>query len=866
MASRKAQSTEPVVEKILTASLAEIVGDRFGKYAKYIIQERALPDVRDGLKPVQRRILYSMYVDGNIAGKPYRKSAKTVGAVMANYHPHGDSSIYDAMVRMSQNWKMLHPLIDMQGNNGSIDNDPPAAMRYTEARLAALSNELIKDIEKNTVDMAPNFDDTVLEPTVFPSNFPSVLVNGAKGIAAGYSTEIPPHNLKEIIDAVIMRIDNPYSTIDDVMKIMKGPDFPTGGIVQGKDGIKEAFSTGKGKIMIKSKAEIVEDKNMNYIVITEIPYEMIKSDIVLAIDDIRKNKKIDGIIEVRDETDRDGLRIVVDLKKEADAELVLNYLMKNGKLRVSYNYNMVVIKDKRPCLLGVLDIIDAFISHRYEVIERRAKYDLDKYNARLHIIDGLIIAIDVLDEVIKIIRASKDKNDSKLNLQNRFGLSEKQAEAIVSLQLYRLSSTDIIELKQEKAELTDLVNELTSLLKTPSKIRKQIAKELKFISDKYAQPRRSVIEEEVDTIEISKTDLVAKENVMVVVTRDGYFKRSSIKSYQASIESEPGYKKGDIIVGISEAYTLDVLLAFTNKGNYLYVPVYEIKETKWKDEGAHLSSLVSGLDGKEKIISTMLIKDFNINACIILSSKSGYIKRCLLKDFVMTRYSKTTKCMKLTSNEDELIGAVLSDGKNNVILTTSLGYVHIYSEDQIAISGLKSTGVITNKYAEVEGDLVNLFVARPDEKVSMFAVTQNGGYKCFSLAQVKVKNRSNAGVSVMKYFKSDPQLLVSSLLVDKDDVINLLCSDGEIKHFNGEDLKHQPIDKITKSNPNFGKNQSAVVLVNAKPKIFSSENIVDNPSLVAPVEVENDVVVNALDDFDIDKSFNLFNYDKKGKK
>ena len=861
MAVRK-KKVEEFQEKIIVSSLEDLVGDRFGKYAKYIIQERALPDVRDGLKPVQRRILYSMYIDGNTSNKPFRKSAKTVGAVMANFHPHGDSSIYDAMVRMSQDWKMLHPFISMQGNNGSIDNDPPAAMRYTEARLSSLSNELLRDIEKDTVDFTYNFDDTMLEPTVFPSNFPSVLVNGSKGIAAGYSTDIPPHNLKEVTDAVILRIENPYSTVDDIMKVLKGPDFPTGGIVQGKEGVKEAFETGKGKIVIKSKVDIVEERNLTKLVISEIPFEVVKSDIVVAIDEIRKNKKIEGIIEVRDESDRDGLSIVVDLKKEADADLILNYLMKNAKLRVNYNYNMVVIKDKRPCLLGVIDILDAFISHRVEVVERRSRFELNKAENRLHIIEGLIIAINALDEVIKIIRASKDKQDSKKNLIKRFNITEKQAEAIVNLQLYRLSSTDINDLKHEQTELNKLEAHLTKLKNKPSKIRKIVADELREVANKYQLPRKSQLEKEVDEISIDKVDLVVKENVMVAVTMSGYFKRSSMKSYQASGDVEPGYKNGDIVIATGEAYTLDTLLAFTNKGNFLFLPVFELKETKWKDEGIHISNLVNDINSEEKIVSCILVKDFEKDLNVILASKEGFIKRTLLKDFVLTRYNKPSKCMNLKTDDDELIGACLSNGLNNVVLTTQNGYVHLYPEDEISISGLRTYGVTTNKYETLEGKIVSLHVVPQDNKVSLFTVTKNGGTKAVSLNNIKLKRRTNQGTMAMRFFKSDPQELVSSIIFTKDDKeIKLLCSDGEIISFKDDDLKHQPLEKMVRSNPSFKDGQSAILLAFENQKLITTDDVNENENITNK-DIKNEVVVNTLDDFNIDDSINLFNFEE----
>ena len=421
---------EEILKKIYDYSLEEIMGDRFGKYSKYIIQDRAIPDVRDGLKPVQRRILYSMYKERNTFDKPYKKSARAVGDVMGKYHPHGDSSIYEAIVRMSQDWKMKEPFVDMQGNNGSIDGDSAAASRYTEARLSKIANEMLMDIDKDTVIMSPNYDDTLLEPTVLPSRFPNLLVNGTTGISAGYATNIPPHNLGEVIDATIYRIDNPNSTLDDIMNYIKGPDFPTGAIIEGIDGIRSAYETGRGKIMIKSKVSIEKNK----IIIHEIPYEVNKANLVRKMDEIRIDKKIEGIVEVRDESDKDGLQIAVDLKKDANAENILNYFYKNTELQISYNFNNVVIVNRRPMLLGLLGIIDAYVAHQEEIVTKRSEYDLRMAKTRYHIVEGLIKAISILDDVIKTIRASKNKADAIKNLVEKYEFTEKQADAIVTLQ------------------------------------------------------------------------------------------------------------------------------------------------------------------------------------------------------------------------------------------------------------------------------------------------------------------------------------------------------------------------------------------------------------------------------------------------
>jgi topoisomerase-4 subunit A len=574
---------------VIPATLEDIMGDRFSRYAKYIIQERALPDARDGLKPVQRRILYAMYHDGNTWDRAYRKSAKTVGLVIGTYHPHGDSSVYDAMVRMSQDWKVRLPLIDMHGNNGSIDDDPAAAMRYTEVRLAKITDLMEEDLEKKTVEMAPNYDDSTEEPTVLPVPFPVMLVNGATGIAEGYATNMPPHNLSESISAAIYRLQNPQCSLEEIMEIMPGPDFPTGGIVQGVQGIKDAFSTGRGRIVVRGKAEIQETKTCWQIVITEIPYEVIKSQMVKEMDDIRLNKDIDGILDVRDESDRTGMRVVIDVRKDADANMILNYMYKNTDLQIYYNYNNVTIIDKRPVQVGLLDLLDAFIDFRKETVRKRSQYEYDQMNERCHIIEGLMKAVSILDQVIDIIRHSKDKADSKANLMKEFGFDDPQAEAIVTLRLYRLSNTDITQLKAEFADLVNRMEEVKAILDNKNVLRSAIVKELKAIRDQYGDARRTKIEEEVEDIVIDRTQMIQNERVVTTISRDGYLKRVSLRSFTASEGTETGLKEGDQLIGAVECDTLDTLLLFTSKGNYAFLPVWQIGEGKWKDIGAHLN-------------------------------------------------------------------------------------------------------------------------------------------------------------------------------------------------------------------------------------------------------------------------------------
>ncbi len=615
-------------------TLEEVMGDRFGRYSKYIIQERALPDIRDGLKPVQRRILFAMNQDGNTYDKGFRKSAKSVGNIMGNFHPHGDSSIYEAMVRMSQDWKLRQILIEMHGNNGSMDGDPPAAMRYTEARLSELSGELLKDIEKNTVELVWNFDDTEKEPTVLPAKYPNLLVNGSTGISAGYATEIPTHNLGEIIDGTIYLIDHPQASLDQLMKYIPGPDFPTGGILQGKEEIKKAYETGKGKVILRSKTKIEDIKGgKQQIVINEIPYEVNKANLVKKMDEIRLNKRIDGIAEVRDETDRTGLQIVVELKKEANAQGILNYLFKNTELQINYNFNMVAIDNMRPQQVGLKRILESYIKHRREVIEKRSRFELQKAQKRQHIVDGLIKALSILDEVIATIRGSKDKKDAKNNLVVQHGFTEEQAEAIVNLQLYRLTNTDITQLQAEAKELAETIAELTTILNEENELLKVIKKELREIKKKYTTPRLTEIEAEIQEIKIETQVLVAQEEVVVTVTRDGYVKRSSLRSYGASKPEEIGMKEGDSLLYSNQMNTLDHLLLVTNKGNTIYRPVHELPDLKWKDLGEHISQTVMTLAQDEMIIGVFAYKEIDPLKNFVLISKNGMIKQTRMTEF-----------------------------------------------------------------------------------------------------------------------------------------------------------------------------------------------------------------------------------------
>ncbi|MEI2449285.1 DNA topoisomerase IV subunit A, partial [Priestia megaterium] len=755
-------------ERFLDLPLEDVLGDRFGRYSKYIIQERALPDARDGLKPVQRRILYAMHVDGNTAEKGFRKSAKTVGNVIGNYHPHGDSSVYEAMVRMSQEWKVRNVLIEMHGNNGSIDGDPPAAMRYTEARLSSIAAELLRDIDKQTVEFVSNFDDTSSEPTVLPAMFPNLLVNGSTGISAGYATELPPHHLGEVIDATIMRIDKPTCTIEELMTAIQGPDFPTGGIIQGVEGIKKAYETGKGKIIIRGKTEVESIRGgKQQIVITEIPFEVNKANLVKKMDELRLDKKVEGIAEVRDETDRTGLRIVVELKKDANAQGVLHYLYKNTDLQVPYNFNMVAIAKKRPKLMSLANILDAYIDHQREVVTNRSKYELQKAREREHIVAGLIKALSILDEVIATIRASKDKRDAKNNLIAKYEFTEPQAEAIVSLQLYRLTNTDITALQAEAEELGAKINELEEILHSEKKLFNVIKKELRRVKKQYSTERRSKIEAEIEEIKINLEVMVPSEEVMVTVTKDGYVKRTSLRSYAASNGQDFGMKDTDRILAKYEINTTETLLIFTNKGNYLYMPVHELPDIRWKDMGQHIMNIVP-IDKEEQIVRAIPVKEFKENQYLLFFTKNGMVKKSELLQYKAQRYSKALVAVNL-KGDDEVIDVYQTDGKKQVFIATRSGYGLRFPEEEINIVGTRASGV---KGINLKDDdyVVSGVIFDEDEALSteLFIATQRGAVKKTKITEFEESARAKRGLVMVRELKSNPHQIAKVKAISKE--------------------------------------------------------------------------------------------------
>ncbi|MCA0924163.1 DNA topoisomerase IV subunit A [Bacillus altitudinis] len=762
-------------ERFHDLPLEEVIGDRFGRYSKYIIQDRALPDARDGLKPVQRRILYAMYAEGNTQDKNFRKAAKTVGNVIGNYHPHGDSSVYEAMVRMSQEWKVRNVLIEMHGNNGSIDGDPPAAMRYTEARLSAIASELLKDLDKETVEFVANFDDTSKEPVVLPAMFPNLLVNGSTGISAGYATDIPPHHLGEVIDGVIKRIEQPHCTVEDLMTVIKGPDFPTGGIIQGVDGIKKAYETGKGKIMIRGKAEIETIRGgRQQIVITEIPYEVNKANLVKKMDEFRIERKVEGISEVRDETDRTGLRIVVELKKEADANGVLNFLYKNSDLQIPYNFNMVAIHNRRPTLMTLTTVLDAYIAHQKEVVTNRSAYELRKAKERHHIVDGLIKALSILDEVIATIRSSNDKRDAKNNLMEKYDFTEAQSEAIVSLQLYRLTNTDITQLRDEARELDVRIAELEDILANEKKLFKVITNNLKKLKKTYADERRSVIEEKIEEIKINLEVMIASEDVYVTVTKDGYIKRTSQRSYAASNGKDFGMKDTDRLIHQFEMNTTDVLLLFTNKGSYIYCPVHQLPDIRWKDMGQHITNIIS-IDRDESIQKAIPIKEFDESSYLLFFTKGGMVKKTELLQYKAQRYSKPLVALNL-KGDDELVDVHVTTGQQELFIATKNGYGLWFDEEEVSVVGPRAAGVkgINLKDGDevVSGQMID-----PKNNV-LVLTTQRGAVKRMNLSEFDKTSRAKRGVIMLRELKKNPHRIVAVIAASLHDTLEIDTEKG----------------------------------------------------------------------------------------
>lgn len=754
--------------KIQELTLEDVMGDRFGRYSKYIIQERALPDIRDGLKPVQRRILYAMNQDGNTFDKAFRKSAKSVGNVMGNFHPHGDSSIYEAMVRLSQDWKLREPLIEMHGNNGSMDGDPAAAMRYTEARLSKIAGEMLQDIDKKTVDMVLNFDDTEYEPTVLPARFPNLLVNGATGISAGYATEIPPHNLSEVIDAILFLMNHPKATLEDLMDFVKGPDFPTGGIIQGLAGIKQAYETGRGRIVVRSRTKIVPLKgNKSQIEVSEIPYEVNKAQLVKKIDEIRILKKIEGIAEVRDESDRQGLSVVIELKRDVNAEGILTYLLKNTDLQITYNFNMVAIYHQRPEHVGLKTILTAYLEHQRDVVTRRTQFNLQKAMDRQHIVQGLIKAMSILDQVIKTIRGSKDKKDAKQNLVSQFDFSEIQAEAIVTMQLYRLTNTDVTQLEKESAELAKAIATYQLILAEPKELDKVLRRELKAVQKAYPTSRLTEIQNEIQELKVKTEVVIPQEDVIVMISHDGYIKRTSLRSYSASEPDDNGLKDEDYPIYLAKNSTLDHLMMFTNMGHLIYRPIYEIADAKWKDTGEHISQTI-GLAENERITWVYSFENLKATGKFLVATSDGYIKQTAFADYTPGRTYKTraSQFIKMKSDDATVVTVeyLLAAPTGTLILITQHGYGLRYDLSEVPTIGAKAVGV---KSMDLRDDaIVRATIAADDDLIAM--ITQRGSFKKMKVADLPVTSRARRGVQVLRELKNNPHRVADYVLVASD--------------------------------------------------------------------------------------------------
>ncbi|MRG89472.1 DNA topoisomerase IV subunit A [Limosilactobacillus reuteri] len=755
--------------KIEHMTLEQIMGDRFGRYSKSIIQERALPDIRDGLKPVQRRILFAMNKDGNTYDKGFRKSAKSVGNVMGNFHPHGDSSIYEALVRLSQDWKLREPLIEMHGNNGSMDGDPPAAMRYTEARLSKIAGLMLQDIDKDTVEMALNFDDTEKEPTVLPARIPNLLVNGATGISAGYATEIPTHNLSEVLDALIYLIKHPTASLDKLMEFIPGPDFPTGGIIQGIDGIRKAYQTGRGRVVVRAKTEIETLRGgRQQINVTEIPYEVNKAQLVKRINDLRLAKKVEGIAEARDETDRSGLRIAIELKRGANANGILNYLLKNTDLQINYNFNMVAIDDQRPMRVGLKRILTSYLEFQKEIIRRRTQYNLTKAQQRLHIVEGLIKALSILDKVIKTIRASKNRKDAKENLVKEYNFTPEQAEAIVTLQLYRLTNTDVTELEKEQEQLNSRINEYQLILTNENELAKVLTKEIRAIKKEFGNPRRTKIENHVEKLEIDTKVTVANEDVVVLVSHAGYIKRSSIRSFKASEAEENGLREDDYPLLIQQTNTLSHLFMFTNLGHIIYRPIHEIADARWKDTGEHISQTI-GLADNEEIIKAMIFDKLDQPGTIIMGTSDGQVKQTAFNDYKPgSRYkSHASVAIKLRDNAQVVnVDYYEPTNKNCSLLTISRqGYAVRYDVADVPVTGIRTAGVRAINLKD-DDQVADQILVKDGQDIAV--ITQRGAFKEMPVDEIEVGARARRGELVLRRLKSHPHEIADFLAYDPD--------------------------------------------------------------------------------------------------
>lgn len=763
-------------QKILSVDIKDEMKKSYIDYAMSVIVGRALPDVRDGLKPVHRRILYSMHELGVHPDKPHRKSARIVGDVLGKYHPHGDSAVYDAMVRMAQDFSIRYTLVDGHGNFGSVDGDGAAAMRYTEARLSKIAMELMRDINKNTVDFIDNFDGTEKEPVVLPSRFPNLLVNGSAGIAVGMATNIPPHNLGEVIDGTIMLIDNPEVTVKDLMSKIKGPDFPTSGLILGKDGIRQAYETGRGKVTVRAKASIEEEKGRNKIIVTEIPYQVNKAKLIESIADLVKEKKIEGISDIRDESDKQGMRIVIELKRDANPNVVLNLLYKHTKMQDTFGIIMLALVDGEPKVLNLKEIIENYIKFQIEVIRRRTKYDLDKAEARAHILEGLRIALDHIDEVINLIRSSRTTEIARKGLMEKFGLSEKQAQAILDMRLQRLTGLEREKIEEEYAELIKTINYLKEVLANERLVLQIIKDELTEIKEKYGDSRKTRIVNKTDDIDIE--DLIQEERVAVTITHAGYIKRLPADTYRSQHRGGKGIqalstREDDFVEHLYITSTHDNLIFFTNEGRAYKLKAYEIPEAGRTARGTNIVNILP-LNTGEKIQAVISIKEFDEDKYLVFGTKNGLVKKTQLSEFISIR--KTGLNAINLKGDDELIGVKLTDGIQKIVIVTQNGYSITFDEQDVRSMGRTASGVkgITLR----DGDIaVGMEVADPEAQ--LLIVSENGYGKRTPFSEYSVQGRGGKGIITYKVTKKTGKIVGAKTVTDEDEIM-LINSNGII--------------------------------------------------------------------------------------
>ncbi len=761
-------------EETLNPAIPVLIEDEMRRsyldYAMSVIVGRALPDARDGLKPVHRRILYAMQDLGCTYDKPFKKSARVVGDVIGKYHPHGDTAVYDALVRMAQPWSMRHVLVDGQGNFGSVDGDSPAAMRYTEARMSRLSAELLADIDKETVDFIPNYDESLSEPKVLPARFPNLLVNGSQGIAVGMATNIPTHNLVETITATIALVANPDADDDELMQVMPGPDFPTGGFIYGRKGMRDAFTTGRGSVTMRARAqvEIHPRTKRESLIITELPYQVNKANLIENIAALVRDKKLEGISDLRDESDRDGMRIVIELKKNEIAEVVLNNLYKRTQLQCNFSCNQLALVDGQPKLCGVRELLLHFLDHRRQVVTRRCLFDLAKAEARAHILEGLLIALDHIDEVIKLIRGSQTAAEAKVGLMDRFGLSDKQAQAILDMRLHRLTGLERDKIKAEYDEIQALIERLKAILADEKLLMNVIVEELEQVRDKYGEPRRSEIMDE--TAELSVEDLITEEDMVVTISNEGYIKRNAASLYRAQRRGGKGKtamttKEEDFVTQLMVASTHDYLLFFSDRGRVFRKKVYEVPQAGRAARGKALVNLLP-VEKNEKISATLAVREFDEGQYIIMATKKGVIKKTRLTEFQNIR---TNGIIAIKIDEsDDLIGVVISNGEQDIMLASSCGKAIRFSERDVRAMGRSTRGVTGMRMPD--GCRV-ISMTPVSDRASLLAVSENGFGKRTSVAEYNVQKRGGQGVFTMKTGGRNGDMIAALLVLDEDQVM-----------------------------------------------------------------------------------------------